>query len=132
MDYAISALQTDGAVLLETGATSSRISGLQELIQQVIIELLSEYDEITNRGTDMVVQITDASFADSNDIRSIVAQAISLAQSHILTNQQTMTITDEERLASIEFLDATLGEGTYSISLKVTSVAGRTATVTVP
>jgi hypothetical protein len=132
MDYAISALQTDGAVLLETGATSSRISGLQELIQQVIIELLSEYDEITNRGTDMVVQITDASFADSNDIRSIVAQAISLAQSHILTNQQAMTITDEERLASIEFLDATLGEGTYSISLKVTSVAGRTATVTVP
>ena len=132
MDYAISALQTDGAVLLETGATSSRISGLQELIQQVIIELLSEYDEITNRGTDMVVQITDASFADSNDIRSIVAQAISLAQSHILTNQQTMTITDEERLAGIEFLDATLGEGTYSISLKVTSVAGRTATVTVP
>lgn len=132
MDYAISALQTDGTVLLETGVTSSKISGLQELIQQVIIELLSEYDEITGRGTDMVLQITDASFADEGDIRSIVSQAVNLAQSHILNLQQAMPITDQERLASIEFIDATIGEGIYSLSIRVTNVAGQSATIAVP
>lgn len=132
MDYAISALQADGTVLLETGVTSSRISGLQELIQQVIVELLSEYDEITGRGTDMVLQITDASFADESDIRSIVSQAVNLAQSHILNLQQAMPITDQERLASIEFIDATIGDGIYSLSIRVTNVAGQSAAIAVP
>jgi len=132
MDYAISALQADGTVLLETGVISSRISGLQELIQQVIVELLSEFDETTGRGTDMILQITDAAFADENDIRSIASQAVYLAQSHILNLQQAMPITDQERLASIEFIDAVIGEGTYSLSIRVTNVAGQSATVAVP
>ena len=80
----------------------------------------------------MVLQITDASFADESDIRSIVSQAVNLAQSHILNLQQAMPITDQERLASIEFIDATIGDGIYSLSIRVTNVAGQSAAIAVP
>ena len=132
MDYAITSLQSDGRVLLESGDSTSSISGLQELIQQVLIELLSDYNEITDRGTDMVIQLNDAAFADDSDLRGIVTQATALAQAHIIELQRDMTLSNYARLANIEYIGGSIGNGTYSIELRVTNLAGQSASVAIP
>ena len=132
MDYAITSLQADGSVLLQTGDSTASIQGLQALVQQVIIELLSDYDERSDRGTSMITQINDASFANNDDIKPIVSQAVRTAEAHVLDMQRSMSLTNDERLAAIQFLDADLGSGTYSISIQIFNVSGQSATVAIP
>jgi hypothetical protein len=131
VDYRITTT-ADGRITLLSGDNPSRVTGLDALIQEILIELLSNQIPSRGRGAGVLASADNFVFNDSALI-SDLRQSVSTAQSHIIANQQSATtLKADERLASLTFLSAKVSDGAWSLNVRVTNRANQTREVAVP
>jgi len=132
MDYNVVNVASAGEITFVSGDTPERTFGMSALIQEVLIELLSDFDERTGRGCSLVKNITDIALQSPQELAPVVSEAIRTAQTHIIANQSVSDRSSEERLFSLELINATLNSGAFNIELRLVNAAGRQVLVTVP
>lgn len=133
MDYNVVKVDTAGEISFTSGDAPERTFGLPALIQEVLLELLSDFDERTGRGCSLVKNITDIALQRPQELAPVVSEALRTAQTHIIANQSSSANRPpEERLSSLELVNATLNMGAFNIELRLINFAGQQAIVTVP
>jgi hypothetical protein len=133
MDYKILSVDSAGSVSLSSGSNPERVSGIQALVQVVLIELLSSFDPRTSRGSDLIKNANDVAIQDPSQFKSIAAKALNTAQAHIIANQsQSQWLSTSERLIKLEMLDAKMNSGTFSLAFKLTNADNQDITVQLP
>lgn len=133
MDYKILTASDSGNITFTSGNAPERVSGISALVQEVLIELLSDYDARTGRGCNLIKNINDLTLQTPQAFPAVVAQSIRTAQTHIIDNQSSSnTLLPDERLISIDLVNSRLTNGSYFISFKVTNVNNESITVQLP
>lgn len=133
MDLSVLTTGSDGYLQIKSGDNPQITSGLNALVQQVIIELLSDFDARTGRGSGLATDLGQASMSDYEALSAVVSIALANAQAHIMTNQQyANTVDPNEQLASLEFESASMSSGQFKISIRVTNVTNQTTLIAVP
>lgn len=117
------------------GSSPAKVSGVEALVQQVIVELLSDYDPNLGRGAGLETIISRSSPQEAQATRGNIISAISSAKAHILLNQQGgASLTPQERLQDLRPTEVSSGDGmSWNIAIEVINVAGesRSASVSV-
>ena len=109
------------------------MSGVEALVQQVIVELLSDYNPILGRGAGLESLVSRSSPQDVSATRSNIISAISSARAHILLNQQGgASLTPQERLQDLRLIDVSSRDGmSWNIEIEVINVAGESRSTSV-
>lgn len=108
------------------------ISGIQQLLQEVSVELLSNFNAVTGRGSNLPTVLEASIPGDSTTTQGSIAGAVQTAQAHVISNQQEADLEPDERLARLDLLRAHSDSGIeWDISIQVTTAAGTTAQTTV-
>ena len=127
MDLKIVSVDTDGAMSF-TLKDQRLTSGIQQLLQEVSVELLSNYNEVTGRGCSLPELLDAAAPGDEQTTSSAIANAVQTAQAHIVENQSATDLTASERLQRLELMRAHSDSGIeWAIDVQVTSESGETA-----
>ena len=127
MDLKIVSVDTDGAMSF-TLKDQRLTSGIQQLLQEVSVELLSNYNEVTGRGCSLPELLDAAAPGDEQITSSAIANAVQTAQAHIVENQSATDLTASERLQRLELMRAHSDSGIeWAIDVQVTSESGETA-----
>lgn len=127
MDLKIVSVDTDGAMSF-TLKDQRLTSGIQQLLQEVSVELLSNYNEVTGRGCSLPELLDAAAPGDEQATSSAIANAVQTAQAHIVENQSATDLTASERLQRLELMRAHSDSGIeWAIDVQVTSESGETA-----
>ena len=133
MDFAIIQVTDDNKIRLSSGETTSRITGMQALIQQVLIELLSDPIPDRSRGAGLILAVNTIAPTESANINSVFPQIISVTQAHIIANQQLApNLTAEERLVRLEYISGTYDRIEWTLDFRIINVAGDTVEVNLP
>jgi len=133
MDYKIVSISDAGNIEFTSGTNPERVTGLTSLVQEVLIELLSDYDSRTARGCNLIKNINDVILQNPQSFAPVVSQAIRVAQTHIIANQsRAIGLTSSETLLSLELLSATITNGNFAISLQLTNFDNQTTVIQVP
>lgn len=127
-------VQIVGSVLTPgLGLAPARVSGLRALVQEVLIELLSDPLPERGRGSGLSLLVATLLPQQEAQAKGTFAQAVSTAQTHVLANQRyAENLTANERLRSVTLIKAELDHLTWVIDILVTNVAGENATFTLP
>jgi len=109
------------------------VSGVEALVQQVIVELLSDYNPILGRGAGLESLVSRSSPQDATQTRGNIISAISSARAHILLNQQGgAALTPQERLQDLRPIDVSSRDGlSWNIEIEVINVAGESRSTSV-
>lgn len=134
-DYGV--LQTsngdEACVTFASGDTPCRVSGLRSLVQESLIELLSDPIPSRARGAGLRSLLLTADPTQTSAAVGTFKQAISSAKTHILANQQRApNLLPTERLRSLDLIDATLVDFSWILDIKVTNQAGEVASFSLP
>lgn len=133
MDYGIFSIAASGEVTIGSGDTPQRVSGLRALVQEVLIELLSDPMPERSRGAGLASILLEAIPGEDAVVASNITTAIQAAQAHVFTNQQLANnLTPNDRLRALELIQAQRTESGWDVSVRVTNQAGETATFSVP
>jgi len=82
-------ISSNGTLTPSFSKEQTLVTGTQALVQEVVIELLSDYNELLNRGSGLQTVIDEGAPGETARTRSDINKAISLAKAHILSNQQS-------------------------------------------
>lgn len=127
------AVEDTGNITFSSGDHTERISGLNSLVQELLIELLSDFDSRTGRGCNLIKDITNISIQEPATIGPIAAQATQTARAHIISNQsKALNLLPSERLADLELLSANMTNDKFAIELKLTNLENQSTVVQVP
>ena len=130
MDINILQFGDGNSVSLGFGVSSTKISGIEALIQVILIELLSDPRESTARGAGLATLLRQADPAGVKQTRTQIQQAVNTARSHVMSNQAgTANLTAQDRLKDMQLVSATQDGTLWDIRIKVTNQAGNTATI---
>lgn len=115
------------------GSSPSKVSGVEALVQQVIVELLSDYDPNLGRGAGLETIVSRSSPQEDSTTRGNILSAISSAKAHILLNQQGgSTLTPKELLRDLRPIDISSRDGmSWNIEIEVINAAGESRTTSV-
>jgi hypothetical protein len=131
MDLKIVSVDSDGTMAFNL-KEQRLINGIQQLLQEVSVELLSNYNEVTGRGSSLPELLDAAAPGDVEATSSAIASAINTAQAHITENQSDSDLDASERLQQLLLVGAHSDSGIeWDIEVEVTSEAGETAQTTV-
>ena len=127
MDLKIVSVDTDGAMSF-TLKDQRLTSGTQQLLQEVSVELLSNYNTVTGRGCNLPELLDAALPGEISATQGAIANAVQTAQAHIVSNQQSADLAPDERLAKLTLLRAHSDSGIeWAIDVEITTSAGTTA-----
>lgn len=103
-------------------------SGIQALIQEVVIELLSDFNSVYARGAGLTQVVAASDPGNESSTRSSIALSVQNAKTHILANQRDAgDLLAAERLVDLILLSATTEGGVeWIIDLQLVSAAGET------
>lgn len=109
------------------------MTGIEALVQQVIVELLSDYDPNLGRGAGLETIVSRSSPQEVSTTRGNILTAIASAKAHILLNQQGGAIlAPEERLRDLRPLDVSSRDGmSWNIEIEVINTAGESRSTSV-
>jgi hypothetical protein len=131
MDLKIVSVDSDGTMAFNL-KEQRLTSGIQQLLQEVSVELLSNYNEVTGRGSSLPELLDAAAPGDVEATSSAIASAVNTAQAHIMENQSDSDLDASERLQQLLLVGAHSDSGIeWDIEVEVTSEAGETAQTTV-
>ncbi len=131
MDLKIVSVDDDGTMAFNL-SEQRLVSGIQQLLQEVSVELLSNYNAVTRRGSDLPNILDAAPPGEPNATQGEIAGAVQTAQAHIIAAQQDANIAPDERLARLDLLRAHSASGIeWDISVQVTTTAGTTTTTSI-
>jgi hypothetical protein len=127
------ALLTQAIVL--PGQSGALITGIQKLVQRVLLELLTEQGSLeydTGRGTTFITQIRSGMIRTSQDL----FQAFNLAEVTLRTNlrleEDVATDPADERYQSATLVSASLTGDQAYLKIQILSAAGTDRTVVYP
>lgn len=125
--------QNTGKVAFGLGSSPTKVSGAAALVQQVILELLSDFDPNRGRGSGLQTLVTTAGPQEKERTQQDIVSAISSAKAHILINQQGgSALTPQERLQDLRALEVSSPDGVYwNIEIEVINAAGESRTTSV-
>lgn len=130
MDYNVLNFGSGSSVSLATGNNAAKISGINELIQITLIELLSDPQPTKARGAGLATLILNSNPADASQMPAKLSRAISTAKTHILANQSSSkTLSKNERLADLKLLSAKLDGTLWRLDIQITNQAGVTTSI---
>lgn len=131
MDLKIVSVDSDGTMAFNL-KEQRLTSGIQQLLQEVSVELLSNYNEVTGRGSSLPELLDAAAPGDVEATSSAIASAVNTAQAHIMENQSDSDLDASERLQQLLLVGAHSDSGIeWDIEVEVTSESGETAQTTV-
>jgi len=127
----------DGQVTFATGDDTRATEGLQKLAQQWVIYFLTErgsQPSDLNYGTDFFATIRGSNLGDNTFVRDKAKAAIVQTQGWFNTNiNKIADRPDDEKLAVAKLSDLQTPAADYIVlSVLITSVAGNSATYTIP
>lgn len=134
-DLLIHRADSTGKLSYSLSNNPEKVSGVSQLVQEIVIELLSDYDPVTNRGSNLSKNLANlGSISDVDGARSAVDEAVRATRTHILTRQQNQSsLRADERLRDLTLLSVTAGDGfTWKIELNLTTLRGQSIVFTVP
>jgi hypothetical protein len=135
-DYGVLQLSNkvdESCVTFASGDTPCRVGGLRALVQEALIELLSDPIPSRARGSGLRSLILTSDPSRQDTAVGTFRQAISSAKTHILSNQQkSLTLQPAERLRSLILNDAQFVNFSWMLDIGVTNQAGETASFTLP
>lgn len=122
--------KTDSDVVFQL---SGKVSGIQSLVQRVMIELLSDYSPILARGAGLRSLIERSAPGDEEAVRRDIRTAISAAKANLLGCQQSsINLSPEELLDDLRILSVTVDQSsTWAVELTVISKAGTSVQTTI-
>ena len=130
MDLKIVSVDSEGGMsfnLKEQRLTS----GIQQLLQEVTVELLSNFNEVTGRGSNLPAILDAAAPGEPQATASEITSAVQTAQAHIIANQNESDLTSDERLSRLDVLRAHSDSGIeWAIDIQVVNEAGEAAQTT--
>ena len=131
MDLKIVSVDSDGTMAFNL-KEQRLTNGIQQLLQEVSVELLSNYSEATGRGSSLPELLNEVVPGEVEVTSSAIANAIQTAIAHIVENQADTNLAASERLQRLVLLRAHSDSGIeWAIDVEVTSEAGETAQTTV-
>lgn len=129
MDYNVLQFSDGDAVTLGGGTGSTKVSGLNELIQVVLIELLSDPLPGKARGAGMATLLLESNPTESAQMPARLQQSVATAKAHVLANQTATNGTKQERLSDLKLVSASQDGTLWRVNIQITNQAGDTATV---
>lgn len=133
MDYGIFTVADSGEITLGSGDTPKRVSGLSSLVQEVLIELLSDPMPERSRGAGLASIMLEAVPSEDAVVASNIASAVRAGQAHVFANQQLAdNLTANDRLQSLTLVRAQRTQTGWDVTVEVTNQAGESATFSVP
>lgn len=132
MDLLLHQTERDGK--LSFSVRSERVAGLSQLVQEVVIELLSDYDQTLDRGANLARNLSDVIEADQAGAERAVEEALRAARSHLFARQQAnSSLRPDERLRALELLSVVpAGVRLWKIELSLTNMRGDSTAVALP
>jgi hypothetical protein len=111
---------------------SGKVSGIQDLVQRVMIELLSDFSPILSRGAGLKSLIEQSAIGDEDEVRRNIRTSVSAAKANILGCQQSSSnLSAEELLDDLRILSITIDESsTWFVELQVISKSGESVQTT--
>lgn len=133
MDLGILNKANTGEIALSIFKTPFRATGLSALVQQVLIDLLSDPIPGKGRGAGLITLITSADVSEIEVIKRLCRSAISLTKSNIQSMQQLGTVNNKERLNDLVLDDVKItSDFQILVDIKVTNQANETISFSVP
>lgn len=125
--------QNTGKVAFGLGSSPTKVSGAAALVQQVITELLSDFNPNLGRGAGLESLTSQSNPAEAGSTRNDIVSAIASAKAHILINQQGGSLlTPQERLQDLRPLDVSSLDGrSWDIEIEVINAAGESSRASV-
>jgi len=130
MDLALYTVGQDGAMTFGLSAAPGTVTGVQRLVQEAAVELLSDYSPETARGTDMLRNLGQIPSGDVNGATRIVTAAAgqALAAMRARTGQRRGT-PKSERITDLRVKTvAESSSGVWLIALDLHTEAGVVST----
>jgi len=92
----------DGLITFTFGPSPRKLSGMAQLLQTLVIELMSDPFPSLGRGSGFVSALRDALVGDEGVVAANASRALDLAKSHVLQFQaDDPTLRDSERLLDV-------------------------------
>jgi hypothetical protein len=120
--------------LVKPGESGALITGIEKLVQRILLELLTEQGTLEytpTRGTLFMTRLRTGNVRTSQALFSSFAAAELDVRNNIRL-EETSTDPKDERYGSLELLNASLLGDTATLSIRVTSLAGESRTVIYP
>ncbi len=125
-DYSIQSVAPDGLFTFSGGLDPAKVYGMEALVQQVLIELLSDQSTRLRRGAGLSSAILFADVTNTVGARLTIVRAVDIARSHILDAQRLVRLPDTEKLRDLTLVSAVQDGSLWRIALRITNVAGET------
>ena len=132
MDLKITKVLPDGTVSLAFDSQPKRVSGIDLLAQQVIVELISDYNLYLNRGAGLQRLVEVASPAETEKTRANIRLAVSSAKSHIIAAQQEDNLVlPAERLQDLRIIRLSTQSGIdWAIDIEIINILNESTSTT--
>lgn len=110
------------------------VRGVAQLVQQVVVDLLSDFDPVTNRGSNLGKRLQEITDDDQPTAEQIVSESVRLTQTHILKQQEgNSSIRADERLQELRVVNVEpAGNLTWKIELELIPIRGAPIVFEVP
>lgn len=126
MDFgAIVRNPTDGVITFSSGASPRKLSGIGQLVQALVIELMADPRPEIGRGSGFVTLMRNTPTDDVPTASSALARALDLAKENLLTGQSYDTsLSNSERLRNVTLRNLTTDGQQWFVDLDLESIAG--------
>lgn len=119
-------------ILYSFGDNPSTVEGLTSLIQEVLMELLSETNSILSSGSGIPQIINESNGDEDITTRAALVSAINLAKDHVILNQRSRPFLQRSQMLSDLIVNSIEFDGVeWLINLTISNVAGETADLTI-
>ena len=120
--------------VLTFGLTGERTSGVSQLVQAVLIDLLSDFDPALNRGSNLRRNLADVGEDEQTAAEQAVEEALRAVRSHVFAQQQAdPSLRPDERLKSLTLLSVrSAGVRRWKIELALVNMRGEQTRLVVP
>lgn len=132
-DLMLTQAARDGRLSFTATQTPQAVRGLSQLVQQVVVDLLSDYREDLGRGCGLSSALSQVTTDDLTEATSIVAGAVRAVSASVLARQsRASNLSAAERLRSLTAISVDFINGQWDIRLELIPESGPSLTLSVP
>lgn len=128
MDLLLHRADKDGRLSYRLVPSPQTVRGISQLIQEVAVELLSDYDPIQERGSNLSRDLGEV-VTGSASAQAVASRAVQATKGVILARQQrAVGLTGQERLSDLQLLSVEAGINGWTVSIELTPASGSPVT----
>jgi len=130
VDLALYSLDTTSRFQFGFSKPAGTVSGLSKLLQDIAVELLSDYQPLSGRGSGLRNDLSETRSTDVSTMRAVAEAAVRVVESSIKARRRR-SLSRDEQLVSLAVIDFSLSGSaadSWVLRLAVTTAAGTTDT----